>query len=152
MRLSVAMATGTDKVLVGSFIDQIQEDAKRIGELSTFEKTLAAELRLAAPELTGLDEDILRKAGVWVDIPKPPKFEDVDKMVVTGAGASIGVRLTHLFPIRQWTEAYTHYRYHVRLFAFSEFHEPVVKAAKKAIATVAKIESQSFYESVTRKR
>ena len=152
MRLSVAIATGTDKVLVGAFIDQIQEDAKRVGELSTFEVKLAEELRLAAPTLTGTDEDVLRKAGVWVDIPKPPKFEDVDKMVVTGAGTAAGVRLTHLFPIRQWTEAYTHYRYHVRLFAFSEYHGPVTEAAKKAITAVAKIESESFYDSVARKR
>jgi uncharacterized protein len=150
LRLSVALATGTDRVHVGALIEQLHDSAENLGELSDFEKQLATELRKTS-SLGGSDQDVLHQAGVWVDVPKPPKFEDVDKMVIRGDNGA-DVHLTHLFPINQWTEAYTHYRYHVRLFAFSEYHEAVAKAARKAIEVVAKIENAAFYSSIIRVR
>lgn len=146
LALSVANASGTDKVLVGALIERLQETG--MGE---FEQRLAAEIR-AVTSLTGSDEDVLRKAGVWVDIPKPPKFEDVDKMIISGRDETGGVQLTHLFPIRQWTDAYTHYRYALRLFAFSEYHAEVSIAATKTIKAVGKIENEDFYKRIMRRR
>ena len=87
-----------------------------------------------------------------MDVPKPPKFEDVDDMVKGGGSSGTGVPIAQIFPIREWTQAYEHYRYQVRIFAFSEYCEIVAAAAKKAMESVLQISSTSFYNNIRRER
>ncbi|MFP6749085.1 MAG: hypothetical protein VCD66_15985 [Alphaproteobacteria bacterium] len=113
---------------------------------------MAKNLVKAWPE-PGLDPaEALGQAGVWVDAPSPPKFEDVDAMLATSVNQKSGIPFAQVFPIHKWTEAYQHYKYQVRIFAFSEYWELTREAAKLAMKRVLKISGDDFYDSIRRDR
>ncbi len=60
--------------------------------------------------------------------------------------------LAQIFPIREWTQAYEHYRYQVRILAFSEYCEVALRAAKTAMQRVIGIEGDTFYDGIRRNR
>jgi hypothetical protein len=62
-----------------------------------------------------------------------------------------GVPLKTIFPIAQWIDAYTHYSYPVRIFAFSEFREKTIDAARTAMQKVVGIKGNEFYEGIKRR-
>ena len=72
--------------------------------------------------------------------------------MIRGARTSAGVPLAQLFPIREWTEAYLHYRYQVRTFAFSEYFDIATMAAKNAMKRILEISRDSFYDGIRRER
>jgi hypothetical protein len=90
--------------------------------------------------------------GVWVDLPKPPEFEDTRNLIVASEIPAEGIIAGKLFPIGQWQDSYTHYRYYVRVFAFSEFIEQTAKAGRLAMQEVIGVEDHTFYERIRRKR
>jgi uncharacterized protein len=120
--------------------------------ISELEAAIGEELLKLAPGIAGTTGEALAKAGVWVDAPTPPKFEDVDTMVGSGRRTQSGVPIAQVFPVRQWTEAYEHYRYQVRIFAFSEYWELTKTAAKAAMIRVLGISGDTFYESIKHER
>jgi hypothetical protein len=125
---------------------------QRGGELiAALEQAIGEELLKLDAKLGKTPKEATARAGVWVDAPKPPKFEDVDEMVM-GATSAAGVPLAQLFPIREWTQAYEHYRYQVRIFAFSEYFETTTAAAKAAMQRTLGIASDAFYDGIKRER
>jgi hypothetical protein len=60
--------------------------------------------------------------------------------------------LSAVFPIDYWIQAYVAHRYHLRLFAFSEFQDVVLQAARRTCREVMKIDSAEFYVLAERKR
>lgn len=116
------------------------------------EQAIGESLIQIDPSLGDNPQQALLKAGVWFDVPKVPKFEDIHDLVSGKGSGTSGVPLVQLFPIDEWTQAYTHYRYYVRIYAFSEYWDKVQIAAKKAMQKIIKIESDSFYEKAKRTR
>ena len=119
--------------------------------IAQLEIEIGNQLAQSSPGLSGTSSEALKTAGVWVDAPSAPKFEDVDD-IVTKRMAPAGLSSAQIFPIREWTQAYQYYRYEVRIFAFSEYYDVAARAAKAAMKKVIGIESDSFYESIRRVR
>jgi hypothetical protein len=133
-------------------LTDLQDRAKKLQRIKELEQAIGQELIKVDSSLGKNVDQVLLKTGIWVDVPKPPKFEDVDELVMHKTNGSYGVPLKDLFPIGEWTEAYTHYRYSVRIFSFSEYCDLAREAAKSAMQKVIKIQAESFYAKVLRVR
>jgi uncharacterized protein len=144
-------ADGFD-VPVREFLLQLHDREARDKIISELERIIGTELIKHRPELGPRWEDALAWAGVWVDAPKPPKFEDVDTMVANPPHGGSGVRINQIFPIREWTEAYQHYKYQVRIFSHSEYWDLTKDAARTAMERVMGISDDDFYEGIRRTR
>lgn len=149
--ISGPSATHAEGMLIQEFLIDLQDRTQREGLITDLERTIGEELQRIDRNVGATPEEAVARAGIWVDAPKPPRFEDVDEMI-RGARTSAGVPLAQLFPIREWTQAYEHYRYQVRIFAFSEYFEIAATAAKSAMKGILGISSESFYESIRRER
>lgn len=101
-------------------------------------------------EELGRIEDEIRKEladksiKFWIDLPKPPSFEDVKRMVGK-------VQFFSIFPIDKWTEAYMHYTYKMRIFTFSENFEVLETALSSSLPKILGLES-SVVQGLMRKR
>jgi HD superfamily phosphohydrolase len=146
------VASHAERPLLTDFLTDLQDRVTSPQLVSTLENAIGEELVKLDPKLGPGPEDALSTAGVWVDVPRPPEFEDVDEVVIGGTDDLSGVPLMQLFPIGQWTQAYTHFRYCVRVFSFSEYWELTKLAAKAAMQRVIRIHGDSFYEKVIRTR
>jgi HD superfamily phosphohydrolase len=138
--------------LLADFLTDLRDPGQGDATVSRLEKAIGEQLLQADANLGPEWSDALRKAGVWLDIPKPPKFEDVNVLISSGEGISDGVQIAQVFPISQWTQAYTAFRYYVRIFAFSEYMEKTEAAAKVAMQEVIGIKGDRFYQEVRRSR
>lgn len=135
--------------LLSDFISVLLDPQRRSGKIKEFEDELGKQLLKLDPKLGKSTEEALWKTGSWLDVPKPPKFENVDLLI---GSSSESVPLSDVFPIQYWIQAYESHRYHVRVFAFSEYENLVRKAARQAAEKVIKIKSASFYKAVERRR
>lgn len=138
--------------LAKTFLVDLQDPDNGDKKIHELENAIGAELLIAKKDIAQTPEEALAEAGVWLDVPKAPEFHEVTDMVVREDARSSGVQLTRIFPIKQWTEAYTHFRYHVRIFAFSEYLYLVEPAAKKAMERIVKIRGNQFYSIIKRDR
>lgn len=148
--ISGPSATHAQKKFVLDFLLDLHERGSNVA--LSLEREIGVELLKLRPELGPSPEDALARAGVWVDAPTLPSFEDVDDMVM---GAKSGTRtgpVMQIFPIREWVHGYEHYRYQVRIFSFSEFWEHTSRAAKAAMQRELGIQSEEFYQSIRRTR
>lgn len=137
--------------ILTDFLTDLQDKSKSPSLIRALEDAIGDELIKIDSNFGSSAEEALFKAGVWVDLPKPPKFEDVDELIVSRT-AGPGYPLRKVFPINEWTDAYTHYRYPVRIFAFSEYTEFVKDAAKNAMKLIINIKSEEFYKNSSRVR
>ena len=62
-------------------------------------RAFGEELIKLKPDLGSDYADALARAGVWVDAPKAPKFEDIDEMVMGAGSASPAGPVMRIFPI-----------------------------------------------------
>jgi len=60
--------------------------------------------------------------------------------------------LSSIVPIQYWIQAYESRRYHVRLFAFSEYFEIAQTAAKNTRKKIIGIEQDSFFKAAQKPR
>lgn len=150
--LNGAAATHAERPILGDFLTDLQDRMKKLQRIEELEQEIGRELLKADAGLGKSVDEVLMTTGIWVDVPKPPKFEDIDELVMRKTDEMGGVPLKDLFPIREWTEAYTHYRYPVRIFSFSEYYELARGAAKSAMQKVLNIQADSFYKKVMRMR
>lgn len=151
-RLGGALASHAERPLLADFLTSLQDKERRANIVAELEKEIGKELLTNNTNLGTTPDEALMKAGVWVDVPKPPKFEDVDELVIGGVYDNVQIQLTRVFPIGEWTQAYTHFRYYVRIFAFSEYLDQTLLAGKTAMKKIIKINSESFYDKVKRTR
>lgn len=150
--ISGPSATHAQRVMIEDFLIDLHDRERRAGVISSLEQAIGEELVKLRPELGPDPVMAAALAGVWVDAPKPPKFEDVDDVVMgTTSGTPTGP-VMQIFPIREWIQAYEHYRYQVRIFAFSEYWDLTVAAAKTAMQRTLGIQSELFYNSIRRNR
>ncbi len=112
--------------------------------IASLEDAIGTELIKLDGNLGPGSAQAIARAGVWVDAPKRPQFENVDEMVIGARSDAPGIPLMQIFPIRQWTEAYEHYRYQVRIFSFSEYWELTSRAAKAAMQQKLGISDDDF--------
>jgi HD superfamily phosphohydrolase len=150
---SAADESHAEGVLLKSFTTDLQMRGKREVLINEWERATGEELRRISPGLAAKSwQEALMIAGVWLDVPKPPKIEDIEEIVVGGAKGAIAVPLAKVLPVGEWTEAYATFRYKIRVFAFSEYTEAAASAARKALEEATKISSGQFYESIRRQR
>jgi uncharacterized protein len=150
--ISGPSATHAVRPVIQDFLMELNDRKRRDDFVRDLERAIGVELLKLDPNLGEEPLEATARVGAWVDAPKPPKFEGVDEMVMGPSSSSSGVPLAQLFPIREWTQAYEHYRYEVRIFAFSEYFDIVAAAAKSAMQQILGISSDSFYESIRRER
>ena len=117
-----------------------KENTQRLTE--KFEAALGAELVRLSPQLGGTPEAALAKTGAWFDAPKPPTFDKLEELLIEEK------KITDIFPITSWIQAYMSYRYFVRVFAFSEYADLVKQATRKACQEVLGIDDPKFVDSL----
>jgi uncharacterized protein len=150
--ISSPAATHASAALIKDFLVSLQDRAQKATLIGKLETAIGEALLLRMPDLGATPKEAVARAGVWVDAPKPPSFEGVDDMVFGAKSSTSGVPLMQIFPIREWTQAYQHYRYQVRIFAFSEYVEVAIAACKDAMKKVIGISADSFYDEIRRDR
>ncbi len=135
--------------LIKEFFLMLRERDKRAGLVADLERAFGEELVQVDSRLAGkASAEALWIAGAWVDVPKPPKVEEVE----LSTGEYPTVTLENLFPVEEWTEAYQSHRYYVRVYAYSEYVQSAAKAARVAVERVIGIREDAFFESCLRKR
>jgi hypothetical protein len=80
-----------------------------------------------------------------------PKFEDTSLLVEKSKNQQ-GVKISDVFPIDQWTEAYEAHKFYIRIYAFSEHFEAVEAASRSAIAEILGITSEDFFATAKKLR
>ncbi|MCL5441755.1 MAG: HD domain-containing protein [Candidatus Thermoplasmatota archaeon] len=108
LRLNGSTVTHAAQDNVINFLINLQDPEKKKEEIEKIEGDLKS--------LIG--EESL---SVWLDVPKPPSFDDVTKSVGN-------VPFLNLFPIAQWIDSYMAYTYNVRVFTFSHLANKVREA------------------------
>jgi hypothetical protein len=140
-----SMASHAQEVLLKDFFSILIDPQRRSQIKNRFEEILGGEILKIDAALGRNWTEALLKTGAWLDIPTVPKFENVSLLV--------GARpLASFFPVDYWIQAYVAHRYHVRVFAFPEFEDLVMRAARRTCKELIKIESDDFYEQAERKR
>ena len=149
--ISGPSATHAQGELIEEFLMSLH-DRDRDKVISSLELAIGEELLRLQPDLGSTPAEATARAGVWVDAPNAPTFEDVDEMVVGTNPTTPTGAVMQIFPIREWIQAYEHYRYQVRIFSFSEYLDLAVIAAKAAMERNLDIASDSFYKNIRRIR
>jgi hypothetical protein len=138
--------------LVQTFLNELADKTAREGKVSELEEAIGAELLRLNPSFARTGREALAKAGIWVDVAKRPKFEDLRDLVIDAGDGGENVPVSQLFPIGEWQQAWTTYRYYVRVYSFSENLEVAQTAARYGMAQVLGIEDKSFFDAMSRKR
>jgi len=102
-----------------NFFSKLGDKDNKKKLLAQFELTVGQEL---IKHRQDLGTDPIRacwKAGVRLDVPSGPSFEGMDELIGEASPTQL-VRISDMFPIGKWTEAYQSHRYNVRVFAFSD--------------------------------
>jgi HD superfamily phosphohydrolase len=148
-------STHADGDLVRMFLESLQDKkgkddrtkSKRDEVIEAFESRIGDEILKINPSIAASPKEALLVAGVWFDVPVPPKIEGLND--VLGKSPS-GVTVGKMFPIERWIEAYQAHRYFVRVFAFSEHYETVYRAARVAIEAIIGVRSNEFFDVATK--
>lgn len=135
--------------MLANFISVLLDPARRGGAISEFEKALGEELLKVDPKLGSTPAEATWRAGAWLDVPSPPKFENIHLLI---GYPSKSQPFSDVFPIEYWIQAYESHRYEVRIFAFSEYFEITKEAARNACKRVLGIQSDSFYDVAQKAR
>lgn len=144
---SAAYAEGA---LLKDYLLNLQNKATGPATKARLEQEIGKQLIKLKPEIGDSPEKALKRAGIWVDVPKVPDFEDVNTPLAEDPATS--VQFSHVFPVEPWTQAYTSHKYFVRIFAFSEYFEEALKAGRAAMEREIRIEGDDFYKSIMRNR
>lgn len=89
---------------------------------------------------------------IWSDIfIQTPKFEDTS-LLVERSKNQVGIKISDVFPIDQWTEAYEAHKFYIRIYAFSEYFGAVEAASRQAIAEVIGITDDEFFATAGKQR
>jgi HD superfamily phosphohydrolase len=131
---------------LSAFMSELRKKENTLKLTKEFESALGAEIMRLSPELAITSEQALAKTGAWFDAPKPPTFDKLEELLIEEN------RITEIFPITSWIQAYMSYRYYVRVFAFSEYAELVKKATRKACQVVLKIDDPKFVDALNMNR
>jgi uncharacterized protein len=129
---------------LSDFMSELSKKEKNMKLIQEFETCLGSELLRLSPKLGTTPEEALAKTGAWFDAPKAPTFEKLEELLIEET------KITEIFPITSWIQAYMSYRYFVRVYAFSEYEDIVKKATRKACQVVIKINDTEFVDALIR--
>jgi HD superfamily phosphohydrolase len=135
---------------LSSFMSDLLKKEKLQSCKDRFESALAKRLIEVRPELGQLPESALTQAGVWFDVPKAPDFNKLEELLIGAAKDRLAI--TMIFPVTSWIQAYISYRYHVRVFSFSEYMKDVEDATRYACKEVLGIQDPGFIDAVKKGR
>jgi hypothetical protein len=134
---------------LANFISILLDPERRNKTIAEFESALGKELLRLDPNLGSEPAEAIWKTGMWLDVPGPPKFENIHLLIGRDDNPQ---PFSDVFPIEYWIQAYESHRYEVRIFAFSEYFEVAKKAARSACSQVIGITSDSFYATAEKIR
>jgi HD superfamily phosphohydrolase len=80
--ISGPSATHAEGILISDFLLDLHDAKRRETVISSLEQAIGEELLKLNPVTGSTPFEAAARAGIWVDAPKPPKFEDVDEMVM----------------------------------------------------------------------
>jgi len=135
--------------MLANFISVLLDKKRRKQALENFETELGQELLRLDAALGNTPEQALWRAGMWLDVPGPPKFENINLLI---GEANHETPLSSIFPIQYWIQAYESHRYHVRIFAFSEYFEIAQQAAKNTCKKIIGIQDEAFFKVAQKPR
>jgi|SRR5690348_5130029 len=150
-RFGGGFTSHAEGALLADFLTKLQDPHLRPTLIAVLEHKIGEHLLKLSSGLGADWKEAIMKAGVWLDIPRPPKFEDIN-VLISSEDSGDGVQLAEVFPITQWTQAYTAFRYYLRIFAFSEYWDFTEKAARVALEEVMMIKGDQFYREARRDR
>jgi HD superfamily phosphohydrolase len=149
-RLSASETTGPQKALLSKFLKDVRDKDKGPSLVRRLEEQIGEELR-KREAFKHLDwEEAMVEAGMWLDVPKAPKFEETQKVVSNIGGG--GDQASAMFPVHAWQHAYTNYRSYARIYAYSQHVEVAKECAKEAMKRGLSIEDDGFYRKAERER
>jgi HD superfamily phosphohydrolase len=135
--------------MLANFISILLDPARRGDAIKEFEKALGEELLNIDSRLGASPSEAIWRAGAWLDVPSPPKFENIHLLI---GHPNKSQPFSEVFPIEYWIQAYESHRYEVRIFAFSEYFEITKRAARSACKRVIGISSDAFYDAAQKVR
>jgi HD superfamily phosphohydrolase len=141
----VALTSNVDhpeNAKLAAFMSELLKKENTPRLTAKFETALGLELLRLSSELGSNPDEALAKAGAWFDAPKPPTFDKLEELLIEEQ------KITDIFPITSWIQAYMSYRYFVRVFAFSEYSNLVRQAARKACQEVIGISDPKFVDGL----
>jgi len=145
-------ASHAERKSLSDFLAAVIDPDKKITTIRQLEIAIGSELLRQSSNLATDPEEALWKAGVWVDAPKSPEFEDIEELIMHRPHSGVTIPLPRVFPIGEWLDAYKSFRYRVRIFCFSEYRELVQRAARRAMETELNLVSNEFYQNILRRR
>lgn len=135
--------------LLANFISVLLDKKRRNATVSLFQNQLGEELLRIDPSLGSSPEEALWKTGMWLDVPNPPKFENIDLLI---GDEHKTTPLSSIFPIQYWIQAYESHRYHIRIFAFSEYYDVAELAARNTCKSIIGISDDAFFKAAQKER
>jgi len=148
-RLSASETTGPSKALLSKFLKDIRDKDKGALLVRRLEEQIGQELRKRDAFKDLAWNEALAETGMWLDVPKAPKFEETQKVVSNSGG---GDQASAMFPVHAWQHAYTNYRSYARVYAYSDYVDLAKQCAKEAMKKVVGIEDEAFYKTAERAR
>ncbi len=141
--LGSSQLTHADATQLLNFMARLQDREQTSRIVKELEEKIGANLLRDDPTRGSDPFDALQRACIWVDVPKPPRFEGVDELIGSSGtdGSAADVPLSTVFPIHRWAETYLNYSYEARIFSSSEMIGPASSAAADAVALQAGISS-----------
>jgi hypothetical protein len=134
------------------FTSRLLDQQNRQSVIRQFEEAFGNQLISLNSERGNDWQEALWKTGAWLDAPSPPKFENVDLFIGSTSATAPPIKFSAIFPIRYWIQAYEAHRYHVRVFAFSEYWEVAQIAAVAAFKQILEIDDEGLYDFLKKQR
>jgi len=148
-RLSASETSGAQKALLATFLKNIRDKDKGLSLIRRLEEQIGEELRKREPFRKMTWQEAGAEVGIWLDVPKAPKFEETQKVVSAGGTGDL---VSAMFPVHAWQHAYTNYRSYARIYAYSEYLQMAKECARDAMKRIIGIEDEAFYRSAERSR
>src|SRR5260370_1731543 len=139
------------EVLVKDFFTLLEDKARRREVIDNLEKDIAENLLKREKQYGKSPQEALWNAGVWVDVPKVPKFEDMS-VLVGGGTAQPGVPISDIFRSSQCIHAYQSHRFYMLIYASSGSFEDAAQAARPPLSASIGINDESFFKACLRSR
>jgi len=135
LRLNAATASEQDAILYKNFLTKVKGRKQGPEVIRKLELSIGSHLCSIDKIFGSSPEKALLKTGTWVDVPKAPKFEDTSVLIERSKNND-GIKISDVFPIDQWTEAYEAHKFYIRIYSFSEYFDAVEHASRLAIGDV----------------
>lgn len=133
-------------IISGRTIDSNRQNLQQIMSLNNEQITL---LREAIAEEANKQNPAITAKDVWVDLPKIPKFKEGSLWPIkTFANGNSYIKLRDVFPVDDWTKAFSENKWQGYVFTWAEFTDEVNQAAQSVIESAFDIQFNSYARSI----